>query len=117
MKVPDIREDEVYARDEGYTFVRLVLILTGDGMLRYEEYDRYTGERFTTNRLCSVGAFARWASMTLPQAERARLKVAEAQANDRRESELLSRAIRAAALRSATDEELIEELRRRGRAR
>jgi hypothetical protein len=83
-------------------------------MVRYEEYDRCTGERFTTNRFCSAGAFARWASTVLPEADKRRLKVAEAQAEDRRRSESLSAVLREAVLREATDEELASELQRRG---
>jgi hypothetical protein len=114
MRVTDIREGEVYARDESYPFVRLILLVMEDGMVRYEEYDRYTGERFTTDRYCSAHAFARWATASLPEADKRRLKVAEAQVEDRRQSASLSVALRKAVLQGATDNELAGELRRRG---
>jgi hypothetical protein len=114
MRVADIREGEVYARDETYSFVRLVQAVTGDGMVRYEEYYQGTGERFTTNPLCSAQAFARWASAVLPEADKRRLKVAKAQAEDRRQSASLSALLWKAVLQGATDEELAGELRRRG---
>jgi hypothetical protein len=66
MNAADIREDEVYARDDYYPFVRRVLALTMDGMVHYEEYYRDTAERFSTNRLCSVGTFARWSALPCP---------------------------------------------------
>jgi hypothetical protein len=114
MRVADIREGEVYARDETYPFVRLVLAITRDGMVHYEEYYRDTGERFSTHRLCSAQAFARWSSMVLLGVDKRRLKVAEAQAEDRRQAESFSAVLRMAGLRQATDEELAGELRRRG---
>jgi len=40
MGVADIREGEAYSRDETYVFVRLVLSVTGDGRVWYEEYYR-----------------------------------------------------------------------------
>lgn len=114
MRVADIREGEVYARDDTYPFVRRVMTLTGDARVWYEEYYRDTGERFTTHRLCSAQAFARWASAVLPEADKRRLKVTEAQSEDRREAEALSALLRLATLRSATDAELAGELQRRG---
>jgi hypothetical protein len=114
MKVADVQEGEVYARDETYPFVRRVLGIAFDGMVHYEEYYRDTGERFSTNRLCSATAFARWASLHLPEADKRRLKVAESQAADRCEADALAATIRTVALHGLTDEELVGELRRRG---